>query len=394
MTVEKKIQTFPQAPEGAQRRLKKIAAKLGLLLFGVFASLGLAEIVLRVFLPYRYSLEVEYLPDGHLGARLRPERTYRTPTGGKASINNLGYRGAETVFYEKPSGVFRIVALGGSSTFSHDTDDSRIWTALLERRLRDAFGPEIEVINAGIPGHDSFESMIHYQYRVRGMSPDAVLVCSIWNGMKRFRALEAGVPILKGVKRPHRLERFLKNFQIAWRVRNFHHQYVKPRLRENVYSESLGSPAVAIRHGGRAHEWERRTYRDLALLLHVDGVLPVFISEGGLLSRETLQDPKVRAVVYAELQGLTFSQILEQWEAVTAIIREVAQEHGAVFIDAYHDLGHSLELFTDHVHLTDEGNAVMANVVYEGLVADARFLEHVRLHRRNLQDRERAGMGP
>ena len=46
MTVEKKNQTFLQAPEGAQRRLKKIAANLGLLLFGVFArDLGSALVI-------------------------------------------------------------------------------------------------------------------------------------------------------------------------------------------------------------------------------------------------------------------------------------------------------------------------------------------------------------
>lgn len=362
-----------RAPGARGSSWKELAARAGLVAASVAAAFGVVELSLRLFAPIPHSMELDYVRDGHLGARLRPDRVYRTPTGGTVTVNNLGYRGDRPISYEKPPGVFRIVVLGGSSTFSFDTSDEGIWTALLEEKLRKAFGPHVEVVNAAIPGQSAFEAKMHYLYRIQGMSPDVVVVCAVWNGMKYFRAVESGRPLEKGVRSAHRLERFLKHFELAWRLRHLYNTHVKPRWRENVYGESLTAPASVIPPGGRAHRWERRNYEDLAVLLRKDGALPVFVSEAGLASRDNYRDPKIRAVVHAEMVGLGFLQIVEQWEAVTSLIRDAAAEHDAVFIDAYDALPHTLDVFTDHVHLTDRGNALMAEVVYGHLEADPRF---------------------
>ncbi len=362
-----------RAPVARGSWWRELAGRVGLVVAGVAVAFAIVELSLRLFAPIPHSMELDYVTDGHLGARLRPDRVYRNSAGGTVTVNNLGYRGSRAISYEKPPGVFRIVVLGGSSTFSFDTSDDGIWTALLEDKLRRAFGPHVEVVHAAIPGQSAFEAKIHYLYRIQGMSPDVVAVCAIWNGMKYFRAVESGGPLRKGVRSAHRLERFLKHFELAWRLRHFHNTYVKPRWRENVYGESLTAPASVVPRGGRAHRWERRNYEDLAVLLRKDGALPVFVSEPGLASRDNYRDPKIRAVVHAEMVGLGFSQIVEQWEAVTSLIRDVAAEHDAVFIDAYGALPHTLDVFTDHVHLTDRGNALMAEVVYAHLAADPRF---------------------
>jgi hypothetical protein len=361
----------------AGRRFKEAFARSTLVLGGAVVGLAIVELCLVLFWPLPFSPQLEYIPDGHIGSRLHPDRTYRSPGGGTVSVNNLGYRGARSLAYRKPPGVLRIVVLGGSSSFGFDADDAHVWTAVLERKLQQAFGPAVEVVNAAIPGTSAFEAKIHYLYRIRGMQPDVVLACHIWNGMKYFRAIEAGRPLAKGMRRPQSLEAFLKHFQTAWRVRNLYHNYVKPMLRENVYGESQSSPITEIRPGGLAQQWERQNYEDLVLLLQKDGVLPVLASEPGILSRANIHEPRVRAVVGAEMQGLTFGQILEQWEAVTAIIRDVARRNDAVFIDAYGALPHRLDVFTDHVHLTDHGNALMADVIFRGLVEDNRFRRRI-----------------
>jgi hypothetical protein len=57
-------------------RLAALTKNLALALASVCFSLVLAEIILRVFYPISWSMEIEYIPDGYLGARLQPNRVY------------------------------------------------------------------------------------------------------------------------------------------------------------------------------------------------------------------------------------------------------------------------------------------------------------------------------
>lgn len=93
-------------------------------------------------------------------------------------VNSLGSRGPE-IAMPKPAGVFRIFALGESTTFgwkgvrSHD----EAWPALLEAKLRAAYpGRQFEVVNAGVPGYTSIEQRINFMLRVSHLEPDAILI--------------------------------------------------------------------------------------------------------------------------------------------------------------------------------------------------------------------------
>lgn len=350
--------------------LKNVA----LLCVSLLVAVLLSEFALRAFAPIPYSMKVEYRPDGYVRHRLVPRRRYRLADGGTCTVNAAGYRGAEFAI-PKPPGVFRIAALGGSSTFSYSTDDERIWTRLLERRLQERFAGSVEVINAGVPGYNAFDSKLHYLYRVRALEPDALLVYHAWNDMKVFRRIEAGKPLRGSPYRPSRVRDFLRRFQLAWRVRSLLHRNeagLPPR--EEGWEEADSNEAVAIPEGGRAHRWERSNYEDLALLARSDGALPIFVSQAGLMAEENLDDAEVRRRVYTEYQGLDYDEVLRQWRAIIAIQRDVAESHGAVFIDAYAAVPHSTANFEDHVHLTASGNDALARVIFDGLANSEPFL--------------------
>ncbi len=64
------------------------------------------------------------------------------------SINSLGFRGPE-ITREKPEGMFRIVALGASTTYGIYVSDEYTYPYQLEKKLDEKFGSDkIEVINA------------------------------------------------------------------------------------------------------------------------------------------------------------------------------------------------------------------------------------------------------
>ena len=96
---------------------------------------------------------------------------------GQTSHNSLGYRNDE-ISLEKPSSVFRIVALGGSSTYDVSIEDNKkIFTAQLEKLLKEQYGYQnVEVINAGVPGYNSWEILVNLEFRVLDLDPDLVII--------------------------------------------------------------------------------------------------------------------------------------------------------------------------------------------------------------------------
>lgn len=161
--------------------------ELGLVLFSILLTFFLLEIAARVWLnklatPDQYDRYVlftdldpsEYAFAPHPYLSYYPNPNYRR---GKTSHNSLGYRNDEFPL-EKPAGVFRIVALGGSSTYDVSIEDNRkIFTAQLEKVLKEEYGYEnVQVINAGVPGYNSWEMLVNLEFRVMDLEPDLVII--------------------------------------------------------------------------------------------------------------------------------------------------------------------------------------------------------------------------
>ncbi|MDP2317696.1 MAG: GDSL-type esterase/lipase family protein [Pseudomonadota bacterium] len=75
---------------------------------------------------------------------------------------------------KKPDGVFRVMTLGCSTTFGWGVDDEQSWPARLEAVLAEA-GHPVEVINAGQPGHTSFQGLWLWDKALARYEPDLVL---------------------------------------------------------------------------------------------------------------------------------------------------------------------------------------------------------------------------
>jgi len=105
-----------------------------------------------------------------------PRPDYAAP-GGDDRHNDLGFRGDATAL-PKPPGVFRIVCLGGSTTYSYRVNGvERTFPHQLETFLRAEAGAEgIEVVNAGCPGATSAEVLQTLAFRVPPLAPDLLIV--------------------------------------------------------------------------------------------------------------------------------------------------------------------------------------------------------------------------
>ena len=150
-----------------------VAAEVGLRIYAHhFAPRHRAARWLRVGDLPAHALKYESHP--YLCYSLNPD--FRTDDG-LDRHNSLGFRGEEPTVAKAP-GRFRIVCVGGSSTYDTEIPDWRdAYPVQLERILRETHGREnVEVLNCGIPGYTSFESLINLEMRVLPLQPDLVVV--------------------------------------------------------------------------------------------------------------------------------------------------------------------------------------------------------------------------
>lgn len=114
--------------------------------------------------------EIEILP--YYLYRNKPE----SKTYGIQQINKDGYRNGDKEFLTKKEGTIRILVIGGSTTYGWLIKDyKQAWPAQLEHILNGQLEQDVEVINAGLPGGTSAESLISFILRDKFLEPDLVI---------------------------------------------------------------------------------------------------------------------------------------------------------------------------------------------------------------------------
>jgi lysophospholipase L1-like esterase len=102
----------------------------------------------------------------------------------RQGFNSLGYRGAP-IAVPKPPGVFRIIVLGASEVYGFTPAD-QTFPAQLQRILRDDYGyGQVEVINGGIIGYTSWQVFTSFALHAVEIEPDLAIVYMGGNDVDR-----------------------------------------------------------------------------------------------------------------------------------------------------------------------------------------------------------------
>jgi len=178
------------AGEAARRARPGLGARLSVALASGLFLLAALEIGARLYLGDRMltGLPVgapkeacaQYDPD--LGWANKPNVRTRVEAPRfeySVAINSRGLRDREHP-YEKPDGVFRIALLGDSIAWGWGVDDGLSFADLVEERL----GPEVEVINLGVPGYGTDQQLWVLEHEARRYDPDLVLLCFLLNDIE------------------------------------------------------------------------------------------------------------------------------------------------------------------------------------------------------------------
>lgn len=103
--------------------------------------------------------------------------------GGRVQINSLGFRG-KTFSEKKTEGVYRVIALGASTTYGIYNKQHRTYPFLLEEKLqKDLKTKNIEVINAGLVSATTTESLIRFSLRIAPLKPDMIIIYHGYNDL-------------------------------------------------------------------------------------------------------------------------------------------------------------------------------------------------------------------
>jgi lysophospholipase L1-like esterase len=152
---------------------------------GVAFGLVLSEICLRLWVGYFASIanrqyysradqidedEYRFVPHPYFSFALNPNYV-----SGATSHNSLGLRGKE-VSHKKGTGVYRIICFGGSTTYGWGIeDDNNTYPAQLETELQKRSKRRVEVLNAGVSGYTSYESLAQLMFKLFAFEPDLLL---------------------------------------------------------------------------------------------------------------------------------------------------------------------------------------------------------------------------
>jgi len=95
---------------------------------------------------------------------------------GVQQVNSEGYRNGNKEFGKKAKGTIRIITIGGSTTFGWLIKNyQQTWPSQLEEILNKKFNGKVEVINAGLPGGMSSESVVAFIMKDKFLEPDLVI---------------------------------------------------------------------------------------------------------------------------------------------------------------------------------------------------------------------------
>jgi hypothetical protein len=299
-----------------------------------------------------------YVPHPYIGATLRPGfvGTGEMPV----RINALGMRD-EPRSVHKPDGVYRILCIGGSTTFGSSVT-SVPYPARLQALLNGSGagapdGRRYEVWNCGVPGYTTIENLIYFELVLLEYDPDAILVYHAANDARMvqtsgLRPDYSHVRTAWGGLELSPLELFLlgnvRTYARSMAPKAVQNDLAARLMKSDMKQRALAPDDPTIDEGIDVFV---RNLRNLVLVARGNGVVPIFSTfatcPDRLLPRHLNVIPTVE-----RMNERILALGAEESVAVVELAGRIADP----------------EHFTDWMHLTNEGTALHARLAYEQLL--------------------------
>lgn len=317
-----------------------------------------AELALRLYVRVRgwtpncYAASLQlFRPHPDLGYDLRPG--FRMKSGMYAiSINSLGFRGPELSLV-KPTSVRRIAILGESAVFGYMVSDGQEAARLVEGRLAEN-GRKVEIVNAGVPGYNLFQTTRRFRECVAPLSPDFVVLYLGWNDLPY---------IVSDMPRDERFQR--RPIAPAWQ-----RSMSRSTLYGFVVYRLLARPlrlAPADIGGVRPTQLGlaqfRENLRELGDAVRASGARMIVCSQANAAHARAAG--ALRAAL--SLKQEEIEPIIALGQLLRDELERFAHEFQADFADIYNEIAPTTEMLADYVHLTHGGEQRLADILAQRL---------------------------
>jgi lysophospholipase L1-like esterase len=304
-----------------------------------------------------------YVPYGNFGYRQRPGMAERFFNGARTVANSMSYRGP-LVTVKKPTGTYRIVLLGGSTTNGYGVNDDATIDAHMRRLLPEQFrGVCFQVINLALGGYDSYQD--YERMRVDGakLTPDLVIINSGINDVRNAHYDHLSAPpdprTLFWETAMQRMREELNDGPSLWTLAN--HYFYVARIPGFVWEVLKKRREIKVISSVEPHDsaveyFALNVQRTVELAVKIKAVVILSTPPSALSMRNKPSDPPEKS--YWIKDAGTTEKYRQRLAARMGQIAAQARDAG---LPVYH-VTHSLPFdeFLDDAHLTSAGNLTMA----------------------------------
>jgi len=295
----------------------------------------------------------------------------------------------QTLEYDKPANEIRIATIGASTTANISLPFNENWPGLLGSLVQKHFpNKNIRVINAGVNGFDTAQSIGNLALRVMPFKPDVVIIYHAYNDLKAIRPNKTFRPDYSHIhttpygyyKKPNLIIRCLHNCMFYVRARNKYREYKnktktydelvnRRRLKEKLKKDLKERLSYIPKEAEQTFEQHIHILVSIARAGNAKVILSSFAS---------LHDPKLdwsnskvftklsefqKSTLYALMHftpGLTIKAIFDGFNEYNEALRKIANQEKTGWVDNASLVPHEDAYFLDRVHFSRQGARRMA----------------------------------
>ncbi len=290
-------------------------------------------------------------------------------------ISGNGYRGPG-FRVRKPPDTYRIIVVGGSAVFDQNigdspTDNRNSWPHRVETLINSQGFEHVEVINAGVPGQTSADSLARIYTQLWLYDPDMIIVYQGWNDFKFWHriAVSPETPLIERV-RPFEpqdnpfthyrgeIDRLLCYSQLYVRLRT---RYFRWRWQPDYEGAVSKDIQISGEYGVYGPQQHRLNLTLIVEAAYAIGAEPVLVKQATLVTPDNTSEDRNR-IGYRH-QSLEHSAIVKAFQESYRIIDEIGTDTRALVVDPTKVMNGKSKLFVDHVHTTPSGSDELASIV-------------------------------
>lgn len=335
------------------------------IIFHIYPRLSTAE---------RLSRSVAYTPSPYSVHRLADFEQTPLDASGKVMFTiRGGYRG-DVFAEEKNDGELRIVFLGGSFVFDPESYGEDDWPRRIESIVHKAGYEEVRILNAGVPGHTTFDSIARLLAEIHAYKPDMVVLCHAWNDMKYFNRITVKQSPLR-VNRPLLRETHGKfPPSLATRLADRIHlvrliKALPTMFRGRLHDEGLIPETDLLDEvselGIDQFRLNLRTFADVCRNI---GARPVLLVQPSLVTLDN--ESEVRERVAYHWVAMTHRAVFEAFLECRKAMHGTAGEKSCAVWDFTGNFEGDTAYFVDHVHLSRDGSSAFARLIADSLIPE------------------------